>query len=256
MLRKYLKTMTMTAQNTLNAGIIYSLPGYFIKIIHVVPLLVLWTVLFGQGARMEMTLSQMLTYTYISTLLGAYLFIKSPLTEWLYDGVVSGFYQHPMPLYGNVIAQTIGKNISETVILAVPMLLAVPLLGIDLIPATWWVVPSFFLCMSLGFAMDLLFACLMIYMMNARWLVIQLRDSISWFLSGDVIPLVILPFGLGGVLKYNPFASMGGAFLSVYTGTGDPVSIVMLQAIWNIAGWTAAYCLFKKSQERLVCNGG
>ena len=246
----------MSAKKELNSGVIYLMPNYILKIIYLVPLVLLWKILISSGARTDLTLPQMLTYTYVSTLLGGLLVIQSPLGSWLYEGLVISLYQRPLSIYGHVIAQTLGTNIVTLVLFSLPMALVSPLIGISLAPSSWWFLPSLILCISLGFALDFIFAGLIIHMINATWIVHSIRSAIILLFSGAVIPFAALPWGLGRILIYQPFASLAGAPLSIYTGISAPSDIIPAQIIWNAVMWTAAVIVFKKSQERLVSHGG
>lgn len=123
-------------------------------------------------------------------------------------------------------------------------------------PASPWFVVSLFLCISLGFAIDILFACLSIKLRNMNWLIDRIRAAIVAILSGTVIPVSLLPLGLAESMKYQPFASLGGATLSIFTGIAEPAGVLRMQAVWNIVLWPAALIIFKKSQEGMVSYGG
>jgi ABC-2 type transport system permease protein len=120
--------------------------------------------------------------------------------------------------------------------------------------------PAFFLslllCVSLGFAIDFLFACLSIRLRNINWLIDRIRAAIIVILSGTIIPIRFLPFGLATIMKFQPFAALGGSPLSIFVGAGNVRETLLLQIAWNIILWPAAIFAFKKSQERMVSYGG
>ena len=76
------------------------------------------------------------------------------------------------------------------------------------------------------------------------------------FFSGTVIPFRILPFGMDRWFQYQPFGSLGGAFLSLYVGSAKALEVIPAQIIWNIVIWIAAAVWFRKSRERMVSFGG
>ena len=256
MIYKYIKTAWISAKKDLNSGVIYLMPNYILKIVYLLPLVLLWKALMAGGAKVDTTLDQLLTYTYMSTLLGGLLVIRTPLGSWLYEGLVVSLYQRPMSIYGHIIAQTLGENLPVLVLFSLPMALISPFVGISIVPASWWFLLSLALCIALGFALDFLFACLMIRMMNATWIVYSIRSAVVLLFSGAVIPFDTLPWGVGKVLVYQPFASLAGAPLSIYSGISTPISIIPLQIFWTVLMWVSAVAAFKRSQERLVCNGG
>ncbi len=84
----------------------------------------------------------------------------------------------------------------------------------------------------------------------------QIRDAVSVLLSGAIIPLALMPWGIGDVLVYLPFASLASAPLRIYTGTGDPFFLIGLQAFWVVILWPVAHLLWNANRERLVSHGG
>ena len=56
--------MAMRAQT--NGGIFYLLPNIAVRLVHLIPLLFLWSVLSRSGVETGMTLKQMLSYTYLN----------------------------------------------------------------------------------------------------------------------------------------------------------------------------------------------
>lgn len=89
-----------------------------------------------------------------------------------------------------------------------------------------------------------------------NWLIDRIRAAIVAILSGTVIPVSLLPLGLAESMKYQPFASLGGATLSIFTGIAEPAGVLRMQAVLNIVLWPAALIIFKKSQEGMVSYGG
>ncbi len=253
---KYIKTAHMACLEKTNGGILYLLPDVIIKVCTLVPLIYLWRVVMSSGVEVGMSMSQMLTYTYISSLLSDMMVVKTAATGWLSEGVLMRLYGRPMPVLGQLIAQTVGGWLPMMDLFSLPMALLSPLIGVSLKPASLWFYISLFLCISLGFAIDVLFACLSIKLRNMSWLIGRIRAAIVALLSGTVIPISFLPFGFGEIMRYQPFACLGGAPLAIFVGMAEPTSILMLQAIWNIILWPVALLIFKKSQEGMVSYGG
>jgi len=253
---KYYVTARMSAQEQTNGGILYSLPTILLKICTLIPLLYLWKTIMSSGAKAEMSLEQMLSYTFISSILADILVVKTAATGWLSEGVLLKLYGRPFSVLGQLMAQTVGGWVPMLLMYSMPVLFLAPLLGVRLIPAS----PAFFLslllCVSLGFAIDFLFACLCIRLRNVNWLIDQIRAAIIVIFSGTIIPIRLLPFGIGEILKLQPFASLGGSPLGIFVGAGDVRETLLLQVAWNIILWPAAIFAFKKSQERMVSYGG
>lgn len=256
MLRQYLKTAQIALRAQTNGGIAYLLPRVLVKLIYLVPPLLLWRVLIHSGVETGMTLSQMLAYTYLNALFTEQLVVRTKFSGWTYEGELISLFSRPMPLFGQIIAQTAGEWVPMLLAYTLPMLLLSPLLGVRLVPVTPWFFPSFLLCIALGFAIDFIFACFTIRLRNMAWLVFMLRLAVSLLLSGAVIPFRLLPFGLEKVFALQPFGSLGGASLALFVGTAEPLKTVGIQVFWNALLWPAAYIFFRKTQEKMVSYGG
>nr|WP_092069641.1 hypothetical protein [Dendrosporobacter quercicolus]NSL47541.1 hypothetical protein [Dendrosporobacter quercicolus DSM 1736]SDL93620.1 ABC-2 type transport system permease protein [Dendrosporobacter quercicolus] len=253
---KYWKTAQLSALEKTNGGIIYLLPDIIIKICTLIPLVYLWKVVMSSGAKVDMTLEQMLTYTVVSALLADMLVVKTPASGWLSEGVLLKLYGRPLPVLGQLIALTAGGWLPMLLLFSLPMVILSPLLDVNLISASPYFLLSLLLCISLGFAVDFLFACLSIKLRNMNWLIYRIRMAIISIFSGTVIPISLLPFGLADAMKYQPFASLGGAPLSIFVGAAHAGETIALQIIWNFILWPLALVTFRKSQEEMVSYGG
>ena len=255
-MNKYIKTARLSAGEKTNGGILYLLPDVLIKICTLIPLIFLWRVVMSSGVQVGMSFEQLLSYTYVSAILSNMLVVKTSASGWLSEGVLLKLYGRPLPVLSQLIAQTAGGWIPMLLLFSLPMALFAPLLGVNLIPATPLFFISLLLCVSLGFAIDILFACLSIKLRNMSWLIDRIRVAIVTLFSGTVIPIQLLPFGIANIMRYQPFASLGGAPLSIFVGAADVHEVITLQIIWNLILWPAALLVFKKSQEGMVSYGG
>jgi ABC-2 type transport system permease protein len=255
-MKKYLKTIFMSAGNLTNRGIRFLLLVYLLKIIYIIPMLFLWKNLVSNGVKTGMTLDQLLLYTFLGALLSDILNVKTQASNWLYEGIFISLYQRPYNVIIQLVCQTIGGWIPQILIIIIPSIIISYFLGINYTIVSLWFIPCIILCIVLGFAVDLLFACLTIRMKNASWVVYVIRTSLIGFLSGAVIPFSVLPWHIGTVLQYIPFGSLAAAPLSVMTGTSDPFFILSMQIFWIVVLWFLALLFFKKSEERLVSYGG
>ena len=218
----------------------------------------LWRVIAGGESPpyIGMTLAQLLTYTYMNALLTDLLVVRTVASSWNYEGQLISLYTRPMSVFGHLIAQTVGGWVPMFLVFSLPMLLLAPLFGISVVPATLWFFPSLLLCVSLGFAIDFIFSCVTIRLRGMAWLVHSMRMAVVALFSGTVIPFRVLPFGLTRVFEFQPFGSLGGAPLSLFVGSSEPMRIILVQVMWNVVLWVAAVVWFAKSREKLVSYGG
>lgn len=253
---KYYKTAQMSVSGKTNGGVFYLLPDIFMKIIYLIPLIFLWKAITEVGYEIEMTAAQLLSYTYINTLLGDMMIVRTYMSAWNFDSRSVELFLRPVPVFGQVISYTIGEWVPNLLLFSLPMALLAPFFGIQVLPQTAWALFSLLLCVSLGFAFEFVFLCITIRLHNLSWLTSIIRQAIVSFFSGTVIPFRILPFGLDKWICYQPFGSLGGAVLSLYVGNAEPKDVIPVQIFWNIVIWTIATIWFQRSRERMVSFGG
>jgi len=256
MFNKYIKTAIITMRGKTNGGIIYLFPNVIMNLMYLLPLMFLWRVLAGQGVEVGMSLEQMLSYTYMNALLYPMLVVQTFLSRWNYEGQAISLFARPVPVFGQVISQTVGEWLPMLEVYSLPLLIIAPFAGIIIIPATPWFFLSLFLCVSLGFAIDFIFACVTVRLRGMAWLSHAIKMAVMSLFSGTIIPFKLLPFGLTAFFEYQPFGSLGGAPLSLFVGTTEPLRIISIQLFWNVTLWFVAIIWFKKSKERQVSYGG
>ena len=256
-IRASLATMKLCLKEQSYFGFVYLLGQYVLQVCALGALLMIWRSLFMQGASMDgMTLNQFCVYTILSTALAPMLNVRTPASSWLHDGTMLGLYQRPAGVFMQLAAHTIGGWTMRLLCLSVPVLFIALMCGVDLTPASPWFFVSLPLAVGQGFAVDYLFACLLIRLRNLEWCVHCLREALTTLLTGSLIPFAALPWGIGSWLQLSPLGTLAGAPLSIYTGLGDPALLVPAQILWNVMLWPlAAYC-FAASRERMVSYGG
>ena len=233
------------------------LAQYLLQAGSLAALLMIWRSLFLQGVDLEgMRLEQFYTYTVLSTILAPLLNIHTPASGWLHDGTMLGLYQRPAGIFAQLAAHTIGGWGMRLLCLSLPVLVISLACGLDLRPVNLWFFPSLILSVLQGFAVDFLFACLLIRMKNLEWTVHCLREALTALFTGSLIPFAILPWGIGDILQLSPFGTLAGAPLAIYTGLSEPGILLITQIIWNLILWPLAVYCFKASGERMVSYGG
>lgn len=232
-----------------------------LRIVRVLVLLAIWQTLVQPGEVVNgFTLAGLLTYTLIAEIFAQQLLTKSELDSWLWEGVIASRLLYPMALVNQLVAQLLGSWVFGFVTVSLPILVVAPLVGIDISPDSWqaglWFVPSLLLSITIGLALDMILCAMTVAFSFSIWLVDMMRVAVLALLSGSVLPLAILPWGLGKVFDWLPFASMASAPLRIYTGTGSPLPLLALQLGWAVVLWLFAGYLWRASRERLVGYGG
>ncbi|MCL2106838.1 MAG: hypothetical protein FWH26_07285 [Oscillospiraceae bacterium] len=255
-MKRYIATIKLTVKEKLSGGLLALYASYAFRLFYLVPLLYLWRGLFQSGVVSEMTLPQMLSYTYISALLTEQLNVRTPMSGWLSgDGFINAC-KRPTHILADFTAQTVGGWLQTLLLFSLPLALAAPLLGVPILPKTIWFLPSLLLCVSLGFAIDFIFACFILRLKNATWLAYSIRMAVTYLFSGSLIPFALLPWGIGNWLRLSPFGSLAGAPLAIFTGIEAPLPLLAAQLFWNLAIWPLTILYFNKSRERMVSHGG
>ena len=261
MFAKHLKTVVMVATRSLDDKGWVIVGGYGLRLLRVVFLLSLWRVLLPETGEVSgMTRDAVLTYTLIAEVFAGQISVRTGLDNALWRGDIANRFLRPVGIYGQFIAEMFGAGLPNLVMFSLPLFCMAPLLGVDPLPEGG-VACGLFLCslilgIAIGAAFDFIFASLMVFLEQNVYALMQIRDAISVLLSGAIIPLALMPWGIGNVLVYLPFASLASAPLRIYTGTGDPAFLIGLQAVWAIVLWPVAHRLWNANRERLVSHGG
>ena len=256
-LAKYGATAVMSARTHDSFGLANMLGNYLLRLIRLVAMIYIWRELFARGVDTGgMTLEAVLTYTYMGVVLEPLLDVRTPASSWLHEGVILSNFMRPMGVFTQLTLHTVGLWVQPLMLFGLPAVLIAPLIGIRVMPASPWAAVALVLTVSEGFAVDYLFACLLIRMRNLSWTVHSIRAALTALLTGAVIPFALLPGGLGDVLTYTPLGTLAGGALAVYTGIGDTAMIIAMQIVWNIVLWPLACVCFRRSQERMVSYGG
>ena len=237
------------------------LVDYLLRVLRVVILVSLWRiVLGGRGDVSGLTLGAVLTYTLIAEVFAEQLDVTTRVESTMWEGTLTGRFLQPMGLVGNFTAELFGSWAVSFVSFSVPLLLLAPWLGVDPRPASALSGPLFVVSLSIaiaiGIAVDFIFCGIAGAMEQNIWVVKYIRTGLATLLSGALLPLQLLPWGLGDVFAWLPFASMASAPLRIYTATGDPLFLIALQLGWCAVLWPLANWIWTANRERLAFHGG
>lgn len=257
MTRRGLAVLRMGLRENTYFGLWEILGNYLLRLIQLLVMLTVWRALFAGGAGREgMTLAQLLCYTVLGSALQPLLDVRTQASNWLHDGSILSLYQRPMGIFSQLALQTAGSWLLPLLLYGLPVAAGAALLGLSIWPRTGWALPSLLLSISQGFAVDFLFACLVLRARNIAWPIHSLRNALTLGLSGAVIPFSVLPWNLGAWMQYAPLGTLAGAPLSLWVGLADPGPVLLAQCFWNLTLWPAALYFFRRSQERMVSYGG
>lgn len=232
-----------------------------LRIVRVLVLLAIWRSLVEPGEVVGgFTLDGLLTYTLIAEVFAAQLATKSDLDIGMWEGTIGSRLQQPMSLVSQLGARLAGAWLFTWCTVAVPVLALSPAFGVDPAPhdavSGIAFIPSLALSVALGLAADFIFAAISTRYGLTVWLMEAMRASVVTVLGGAIVPLAILPWGLGAVFDWLPPASMMSAPLRIYTGTGPIGWLLLGQLAWAIGLAVIAHRMWRANRERLVGYGG
>jgi len=259
-LRGYASTATMAATAYTGDSPLFVI-DYLLRLLRVLVLFSLWRIiLHGRGAVDGTTLDALLTYTLIAEVFADQFACRTELDTSLWEGSVAVRFLQPVNIVGQYTADMVGRWAFTACTFSVPLLLLAPLLGVHRAPASLSAgvafVVSLLLGISVGLAMEFVFGSLLVALEQPVWLIRNLRVAVGALLSGMLVPLAILPWGIGAVFAWLPFAAIASTPLRIYTGTGNPVPLMLLQLVWAALLWPLAGWMWATTREKLVGYGG
>lgn len=259
-MRRYAKTAAMAATGRIGEGPLF-LADYVLRLLRALLLIAVWrTILRGGRSIPGLPLHAVLTYTLVRHLLEPLMNVRSTIDGDLWEGTIATRFVRPLPIFGQYGAEVAGSAALDLAIFSVPLAVAAPLLGVSLRPASaasaGLFVISLGLAVSVGLAIELAFGAFMV-LLEQNWYAIQLvRGAVVPLLSGAFIPLAALPWEVGRVLDWLPFASTASAPLQIYVGAGSAPRLLAAQAFWALALWPFARWMWTANRQRMVVFGG
>jgi ABC-type uncharacterized transport system permease subunit len=258
--RAHLATVRIAAFGPLADGL-WAVPALVLRFVRVLVLLAIWPTLIPPGTVVSgYRLGAVLTYSLVAEAFSAQLDVRTPIGAALWSGAVATRFTWPMPLATQYAAEMIGEWALPTLLVSTPLLLLAPLLGVNPLPASSsrlaLFVVSLTLAVAIGVAIDLAAAVLIVRIDLGPWVLNAARAVVQAICSGAWVPLALLPFHLGALFDWLPFASAASAPLRIYTGTGDPLRLLALQVAWAIALALGVRTAWDASREKVALYGG
>jgi ABC-2 type transport system permease protein len=259
-LRGYAATVALSASGFVGDSPLFAL-DYLLRLLRVLLLLAVWRQILGADANVSgFTIGSVLTYTLIAEVFAEQLEVRTQLIVSFWEGSFMGRVLQPLGLVGIFAAEMVGRWATSFAIFSVPLLAISPLFGVDPRPASLSAgllfVVSLLIAILVGLAIDFLFGGITVALEAPVWLIEYARGGVAAVLSGILIPLPLLPWGLGAVFDYLPFASTVSAPLRIYTGTGDALYLMAIQIGWAVVLWPIVWWLWDANREKMVSYGG
>jgi len=260
LVRAHLATARIAAFGPLSDGLWAVFP-IALRFVRVLILLSIWPTLIPAGSVVSgYGLGAVLTYSLVAEAFSAQLDVRTPIGVALWNGAIATRFTWPMPLATQYAAEMAGEWALPLLLVSAPLLLLAPLLGVDPRPASAAALGLFMvslgLAMAIGIAIDMACVVLIVRIDLGPTVLDAARNVVQAICSGAWIPLALLPFHLGAVFQWLPFASAASAPLRIYTGTGDPLPLIALQVAWAAVLIAGVRVAWDRTRERVALYGG
>lgn len=258
--RPYVSTATMAATAGIGEHPLVLL-DHAIALLRVFLLVAIWrSVLQSDAAPAEPAMGAVLTYIVLAQVLSQQLDVRTEVLTAVWEGAVASRLLRPVSTFLDYLAEMAGGWGLRAATFSIPVVALTPVLGVSLAPADpargALFVVSLALSVAVGSAVDFLFALLVIRVPDNMWSLRMGREALVPLVSGAVIPLSLMPWSIGKVLMWLPFASMVSAPLRIYTGDGPVLGLLVLQAMWAAALWPLTRFAWGQAAPRVVSFGG
>lgn len=234
---------------------------YAIRGLRVAVLVSIWIMLLGTDpAASPLPLAALLTYTVVAEAFAHAISLQSGLANAFWQGSLASYFMRPAGVVRQFAAESAGRAAVDFVLFSLPLLGVAALFGVEVRPASvaagGLFVLSLALSIAVGLAIEFIAGAVALIGDQPIWLIENLRRALTRLLSGALLPLAILPFGLGEVFEWLPFAATAWAPLAIYTGMEGAGRLIVMQVVWALVLWPLALVLWSRNRERVVSYGG
>jgi len=246
------------------AYVIWFWAGLVLNIISMTILVYFWRAIYADTSTISgLALDQTVRYILLA-------FIFMPLTAndlvWefgtnLREGLIIHHLLRPVNFQAMHYAQALG-SVATRLVLQLPMLIVATLLfGLKLPTGlnTWL---AFLVSAVLGFTVMFFFnwflACFTFYTTEI-WGLGVLIEGMNFFLSGALVPLVMMPIWLRSIVLSIPFAQALAVPIGLLTGITplmDAPHVWFVQILWIIGMWLFSTLFFRVAVRRITVQGG
>jgi ABC-2 type transport system permease protein len=246
------------------AYVIWFWAGLVLNVISMAILVFFWRAIYADTSTISgLGLDQTIRYILLA-------FIFMPLTAndlvWdfgsnLREGLIIHHLLRPVNFQAMHYAQALGGLVTRLVLQSPMLVVAVLLFGLKLpTDLTTWL--AFIVSAILGFTVMFFFnwflACFTFYTTEI-WGLGVLIEGMNFFLSGALVPLVMMPGWLQSIVLSIPFAQALAVPIGLLTGI-TPLSNAphawFIQVLWIIGMWVISTLFFRVAVRKITVQGG
>ncbi|MBN2003973.1 MAG: ABC-2 family transporter protein [Anaerolineae bacterium] len=210
------------------------------------------------------SLQDAITFTGLTQGVIAYLSLFSwwDVMQAVYSGDIASDLLKPVDYFTFWLAQDVGRAMAQLLMRGVTIVLAYALFFPISLPRTlpqWLALAvTMFLSLLVSFAWRFLLNLAAFWTPDARGIG-RIGYSISWFLSGFLLPLRFFPDWFVRMCYWTPFPSMVNSIVEVYLGTITGLELIevwALQALWIVLLFALTQMVMRAGVRKLVIQGG
>lgn len=218
----------------------------------------------GIDAVESLALSDLVTYTVVSTLLSS-LFVcnvQNTIYGKIRQGQIATDLYRPIPLLASYLADDLGGAISNLVNRMVPMLLFASLLFGVPWPDSWssflLTVPSALLSYAILWLLSAIVGLVAFWVMELGNLG-MVKDTIVRIFSGSIVPLWFFPESVQTVSRFLPFQYTYQTPIGIYIGAiplDQAFRDMGIQLVWIVVLCVLLQLYWKKTKTKTLIQGG
>lgn len=204
------------------------------------------------------TFRGLVTYSAVAQGLGSLFQPRTSLGEHIVGGSIGLRMMRPLGVGRTFFIEWLGRAFWPTAVAGGGVFACAAAFG-GLTPpehGPGWFLLSVVLAVSVGVGIDYAFAFLAIGLNNGVWFVNSIRDAFVALASGAIVPLSLMPWGIGQVLSVTPFAATTSAPVQVWTSDGTVAQALLLQILWALTIWAGLAIWLRRIREQIVSAGG
>jgi ABC-2 type transport system permease protein len=243
--------------------------GFFLtfigNLVHIAILYFLWKAVYGSADSLHgMTFQQ--TFIFL-TLAGSTILLFKTNADWIISSrILSGIIiidlTKPLDFQAKLLAEQLGTVLFNGLTITIPSMLVVFLFVPGSIPLGINI--PFFLVSLVGacvlsFMLDFMIGLTAFYT-ESLWGIIAVKEVLTSFLAGALIPLAFFPESIQQILRLLPFQAIYNIPLQIATNPAltllDFGQMLAVQLFWVIVLVIASRLLFRRVIRVLTVNGG
>ena len=213
------------------------------------------------------TMEDMVVYLFITFLTGYLTYSDGAFAigEEIVDGSIAMRMIKPCSFEMCFLFQELGSRLISVAMIFVPIVAGVEIYRYVITGALRFDIPHFLLyILSLTIAYGISFyfnVCygFMAFFFKNLWGTSLIKETLTSFLSGAIVPLAFLPAPLAAVLNFLPFASLSYTPVMIYMGMysyGEILYRVGLQLFWLLVMVLLSKIIWRAAVRRLCVQGG